>query len=97
MKLFNKSTITMATVLFSSSLLAFTCPPTGGPYHLTGHNANGTRCTYTSERDFRLDIQGGRVVKPNCPNPIMTDPHYQNIHCHHDVLKKKCICVAERH
>ena len=93
MKILNKNVITAAALLFSSSLFA-SCPPTGGPYNLTGHNANSTSCTYTSNQDFKLDIKGTKLVKPNCPDPIMTDPEYQNIHCHHDAIKHKCICVA---
>ena len=97
MKIFNESIVAVSSLLLSGSLFAFDCPPTGGPYNLSGHNANGTSCTYTSSKDFKLDIQGKKLVKPNCPSPIMTDPNYQDIHCHHDALKGKCICVAVRH
>lgn len=95
MKVFNQCTM-ISTLLFSGSLFAFSCPPTGGPYQLTGQNANGTRCTYTSNKDFKLDLQGKQLVKPNCPAPLMTDPNYQNIQCHHNAIKAKCICVAVR-
>jgi hypothetical protein len=91
--MFNKSVVTLSAILFSGSLFA-SCPPTGGPYRLIGHNANNTRCTYESVKDFRLDIRGNKLVKPHCPDPIMTDPAYQNIQCHHDAIKAKCICVA---
>lgn len=97
MRIFNRTVVAISAVLLSGSLLAFDCPPTGGPYEKTGQSADGTNCTYTSTKDFKLDIAGKKLVKPHCPAPIMTDPHYQNIHCHHDVVKAKCICVAVRH
>ena len=97
MKIFNKCLLALFSISFCSSLFAFECPPTGGPYALTEHNANGTRCVYTSDKVFQLNLQGTQLIKPNCPNPIMTDPHYQDIRCHHDVIKKRCICIAVRH
>lgn len=97
MRIFTKSIIIISSILFSSSIFAFECPPAGGPYALTGHNANGTRCVYTSDKEFQLNIQGTKLIKPNCPRPLITDPHYQDVQCHHDAIKKRCICVAVRH
>ena len=86
----------MLAFLFSSPLYAFDCPPAGGHYALSGHDANGTHCTYTSDNAFKLDLQGTKLVKPKCPPPIITDPHYQLVECHHDAIKAKCICTTVR-
>lgn len=97
MMIFKKSVIALSCILFNGSLFAFDCPPVAGAYALTGHNANSTRCIYTSDKEFKLNIQGTKLIRPHCPNPVMTDPHYQDIQCHHDAIKNKCICVAVRH
>lgn len=83
--------------LFSGALFAFECPPAGGPYSLSGHDANGTHCTYTSVKTFKLDLQGGKMIKPKCPSPIVTDPGYRLVECHHDAIKSRCICTTVHH
>lgn len=96
MKMYNKSIVSVCALFFSSAVLAFECPPAGGPYSLTGHNADGTSCTYTSKQTFKLDLNGKKLVKPHCPEPIVTDPHYRLIECHHDAMKSKCVCSTVR-
>lgn len=94
MKIWNKSIIAVSALLFSGTVLAFNCPPAGGPYELSGHNDDGTHCTYTSVKTFKLDLRGGKLIKPQCPAPIITDPGYRLVGCNHNALKSKCICTT---
>ncbi len=91
-----QSIVTVCTLLFSSALFAFQCPPERGPYSLSKHNDNGTSCTYTSDKTFKLNLKGQTLVKPQCPDPIVTDPHYRLVGCHHNAMKSKCVCSTVR-
>lgn len=69
---FNKLVMAMAAIALSGTVYSG-CPSIGG-YTLSSDNQN--RCTYTSNNNGSIGIQGQRAVH-NCPRFIVTDPNYR--------------------